>query len=105
MDDDVNNAVGETSLGRYARVQSSPLCGVTIDSTDIASKILYFNFDGVTSCFSPSRTRSGQIKVQLTTGSNWGDAGSVLTLTYINFKVTKQSNNKWIRLIYLSMAD
>ncbi len=97
VDDDVNNTVGESSLGRFAGVQSSPLCGVTIDSSQIAQKILFFNFDGVTSCFSPSRFRSGTIKVQLTTGNNWGDIGSVLTLTYINFKVTKQSNNKWIK--------
>ena len=97
VNDDVNNSVGASSLGRLAGVQSSPLCGVTIDSSQIAQKILFYNFDGVTSCFSPSRTRSGTIKVQLTTGNNWSDQGSVLTLTYINFKVTRQSDNKWIK--------
>src|SRR5207245_1590336 len=75
---------------------SSPLCGVTIDAHDSASHILYYNFDGVTPCFSPSRTRAGQIKVQLTSGSHWGDVGAVLTLTYNSFKVTRLSDNKSI---------
>lgn len=75
---------------------SSPLCGVTIDSSQLSQKILFFNFDGITPCFSPSRTRSGQIKVQLTTGTNWHLAGSVLTITYNNFKITRLSDNKTI---------
>ncbi len=88
-DQDINNSIGTSSLGgRMAGVASSPLCGVTIDSSQIASRILIFNFDGTTYCFSPSRLRTGSIKVQLTTGTHWNDAGSVLTLTYINFKVT-----------------
>jgi hypothetical protein len=72
------------------------MCGVTIDSSQIANKILFYNFDGVTPCFSPSRTRGGQIKVELISGNAWKDAGAVLKLTYINFKVTKLSNNKSI---------
>ena len=98
VDDDVNNGVSETSMARFARVQSDPLCGVTIDTSQIAQKILFFHFDPAYSCFSPSRTREGIIKVQLTTGNYWSDANSVLTVTYMDFKVTKQSNNKWIRL-------
>src|ERR1035437_6194108 len=97
-DNDINNGIGNTSLnGRIAGVQSSPLCGVTIDSSQIASKILTFNFDGVTSCFSPSRLRSGSIKVQLTSGTHWGDVGSVLTITYNAFRVTRQSDNNYVQ--------
>ena len=96
-DNDVNNTINEIpAFGRGAGVVSSPLCGVTIDSSQLVQKILFFNFDGITPCFSPSRTRSGQIKVQLTTGSNWHMAGSVLTLTYNNFKITRLSDNKSI---------
>ncbi len=69
---------------------------MTIDSSQLAQKILFFNFDGVTPCFSPSRTRSGQIKVQLTTGNLWSDANSILTLTYTDFKITRMSDNKSI---------
>lgn len=100
VNSDVNNSLSEISaFGRVsseASILSDPLCGVIIDSSQIASKILIYNFDGVTPCFSPSRTRSGQIKVQLTTGSKWSDAGSILTLTYINFKVTRLRDNKSI---------
>jgi hypothetical protein len=104
-DDDINQAIEDypSMSGNVVRphdairsVLSSPLCGATIDSSQLSSKKLIFNFDGVTSCFSPSRIRSGQIVVQLTTGTYWKDAGSILTITYNNFKVTRQSDNKSI---------
>lgn len=97
-DNDINDALKDIpGFGKTAGVTSvSPLCGVTIDSSQIAQKILFFNFDGITPCFSPSRTRAGQIKVQLTSGVNWSAANAVLTLTYTNFKVTRLSDNKWV---------
>lgn len=96
-DSDINSALGEIpAFGRSTITLSSPLCGVTIDSSQIAQKILFFNFDGITPCFSPSRTRHGQIKVQLTSGAYWSDVNSVLTITYTNFKVTRLSDNKSI---------
>lgn len=99
-DNDINNALSDIpAFGKKesgAEVFSSPLCGCTIDSSDIANKILYFNFDGVQPCFSPSVTRSGQIKVQLTTGVHWSDAGAVITETFNNYKITRMSDNKSI---------
>lgn len=103
VDNDINNSLSEIpAFGRMssssgAALLSSPLCGVVIDSSQIASKILFYNFDGVTPCFSPSRTRSGQIKVQLTNGTYWSDVNAELTLTYIDFKVVQLSNNKSIK--------
>ncbi|MEI7802636.1 MAG: hypothetical protein WCI97_08335 [Bacteroidota bacterium] len=97
-DQDINGALGDIpSFGKAEETYSSPMCGVTIDSTQIAQHILFFNFDGVTPCFSPSCTRSGQIKVQLTSGNLWSDAGSVLTLTYIDYKIVRMSDNKSIK--------
>jgi hypothetical protein len=101
-DSDINGSLSEIpSFGKFSSAVSaafsSPLCGVTIDSSQIASKILYYNFDGVTPCFSPSRTRSGQIKVQLTNGTLWSDVGAELTLTYTDFKVTRLFDNKSIK--------
>ena len=95
IDNDINSALNDIPAfgGRKEEAYSSPMCGCTIDSSQIDSLILIFNFDGVTPCFSPSRTRSGQIKVELTSGAQWGDAGSVLKLTYIDFKVTRMSDN------------
>jgi hypothetical protein len=97
VDNDINSSINNTSLGgRVSASYSSELCGVTIDSSQIANKILFYNFDGVTPCFSPSRTRAGQIKVELVVGNSWKDVGAVLKLTYTNFKITKLSNNKSI---------
>src|SRR5688500_12144093 len=97
-DNDINNALEDVpGFGKMAGTLSSPLCGVLVDdSTQISSKIVFFHFDGITPCFSPSRTRSGTIKVQLTSGNLWSDAGSVLTITYIDFKVVRLSDNKSI---------
>ena len=98
VDNDINSSINNTSLGgRTSASYSSELCGVTIDSSQIANKILFYNFDGSTPCFSPSRTRGGQIKVELINGNSWKDVGAVLKLTYINFKIIKLSNNKSIQ--------
>lgn len=99
-DSDINSSLAEIpAFGRLASgaaVMSSVLCGVTIDSSQIANKILFYNFDGITPCLSPSRTRGGQIKVQLTNGTHWSAVNAELTLTYINYKVTRLSDNKSI---------
>jgi hypothetical protein len=97
INNDINSSINNTSIGgRTSASYSSELCGVTIDSSQIANKILFYNFDGITPCFSPSRTRSGQIKVELINGNSWKNVGAVLKITYINFKVTKLSNNNAI---------
>lgn len=99
---DVNTSLSEISaFGKVVgpkAVFTSPLCGVTIDSSQIANKILFFNFDGVTPCFSPSRTRSGQIKVQLIQGNYWRDSGAVLKMDYINFSVVRLYDNKSVTI-------
>lgn len=95
-DNDINNSLSNTGLGKKGG--SSPLCGVTIDTSLISQKIIIYNFDGVTPCFSPSKTRSGKIKVQLTAGNKWGDIGSIITQTFMNYKVTRLSDKKSITL-------
>lgn len=99
ISDAINGYIKDVpAFGRVAGVSSTPICGVTVDSSQLAQKILFFNFDGVTPCSSPSRTRAGQIKVQLTTGAHWSDPGAVLTETFINYKVTRLSDNKSITI-------
>ncbi len=97
-DNDINNFVSNTSLGQTGSGSSgsSPLCGVIMDTSKIAQKMITFIFDGVTPCFSPSRTRGGKITVELTSGNRWGDAGSVLTQTFIDYKITRLKDNKSI---------
>jgi hypothetical protein len=101
---DVNTALNLVpSMGRVVRppsfIMSQP-CGYTIDSSQLSQKILFLNFDGITFCGSPSQVRDGQIKVQITTGNHWSEAGAVLTITYINFKVTYFTNNQPHPVIY-----
>ncbi len=59
---------------------------------------MIFHFDGVTPCFSPTRLRSGTIKVQLTSGNYWHDAGAVLTETFTDFQVKIISTGKSIKI-------
>ncbi len=100
IDNDITGALNEThAFGKTddgSQIFSSYLCGCAIDSSDIANKILYFNFDGQTPCFSPTVTRSGQIKVELTSGNSWADVGAVLTETFIDYKITRSSDSKSI---------
>lgn len=99
-DNDINDALSDIDgFGKteyHDQIFSSPLCGVTIDCTLISQGILTFNFDGVTPCFSPSRTRSGQIVVELIAGNAWADAGAVIKQTFIDYKVTRLSNGRSI---------
>lgn len=98
VDDDVNKVINETAgfgkTDEIGQVFSSVMCGATIDSSDIDQQILYFTFDGETPCFSPSRTRSGQIKVELTGGDHWYEAGAQLTQTFTDYKITRLSDDR-----------
>jgi hypothetical protein len=102
LDSDLDNALkdieGFGKTDQTSGIASSPLCGVTIDCTLISQGILIFNFDGVTPCFSPSRTRSGAVQVELINGNNWADAGAVMKQTFIDYKVTILSNNRSIEV-------
>ncbi|MBK8846724.1 MAG: hypothetical protein IPO27_09370 [Bacteroidetes bacterium] len=97
-DNDINNTLRDIpAFGKTAGLQSDPLCGCTVDSSQLSQKTLFFNFDGVTPCFSPSRTRSGQIKVQLISGNFWSDVNAVISIQFINYKVTRLSDNKSVK--------
>lgn len=103
-DNDINNQLGSISAFTKEKpavdfTRSSPLCGVTIDSSMLHSTphTLIFNFDGITPCFSPSRSRAGSIKVELIAGTHWSDVGAELRMTYTNFKVVRLSDNKSVQ--------
>jgi hypothetical protein len=98
--DDINNELKNIPAFRGGHVSvpsvlSDSICGATIDSSQIDSLILFFNFDGATQC--SGRIRSGQIKVQLTSGLQWSDVNAVLTIHYNDFKVTRVSDGKSIK--------
>jgi hypothetical protein len=108
-DSDINASLTSTSLGRLPQGVINPFsalpCGCTsIDSTQIANKILIYHFSDIDSngdtiyCgTNPRRTRSGDIKVQLMPGHNsWSEIGAVLEFTYIDYKVTRSKDLKFI---------
>jgi len=93
---DINTAMVNNSVfGKNFSVQSSPtICGATIDTTGETATQPYItiNYNGSTTC-SATEIRTGQIKVQLISGSHWSDAGSVLEVTFINYKVVYPTLN------------
>lgn len=92
--DDAENALAPSSLSG-ARVSSfySNICGASVDTTQITSNhMVVITYTG-TSC-DGLRSRSGVVTIQLTSGAKWKDAGSVLTISYTNFKVTTISTGK-----------
>lgn len=99
-DKDINNALSDLpGFGKAegaSEVFSDPLCGVVIDTSQLSQNIVTFNFDGTTPCFSPSVTRSGQIVVELVGGTAWANPGAVLKETFIDYKITRLSDNKSI---------
>ena len=94
---DVTDALENFSSinGRKAVTEGKKvICGCSIDSSQLENKILVLNFDGITPCGTPSRTRSGSIKVQLVEGDRWIHQGARLKITHNNFKVTRLKDSK-----------
>ena len=93
--DDANDVL---TTSRYGDGSSSSLCGITVDSTEIATGKITLNFDGST-CFLGTRKREGKISIRFSpVGGKWSDAGAQIKLTFFNFKVTRISDNKSIVL-------
>jgi hypothetical protein len=95
---DVNDAIGNfTSLngGRLAVTSGKKtICGCSIDSAQLGSKVIILNFDGSTPCGSPSRTRGGSIRIELIQGNNWAQTGAKLKISHNNYKVTRLRDGK-----------
>ena len=96
-DNDVNAVLKDIpAFGRVAGTDVIPVCGMTVDSSQLAQQILTLNFDSSTVCPNPDRLRSGQIRLQLTTGAYWRDPGAVLTVTYLHYGVTRISDGRYV---------
>lgn len=93
---DANSAVSNNSTinGRSVALAALTVCGATIDTTEKSSGILTLNFSDSIEC--SGRKRSGRIKASLldfANGKRWKDAGAVLQLEYIDYKVVRTSDN------------
>jgi hypothetical protein len=93
--DDANAAINNFGhmSGRYAA--GGPVCGATV-VPDSAQKMVMITFDDSTAC--NGKKRSGTIKVQLTGALKWKDQDALITITFINYKVTRLSDNKSLTL-------
>ncbi len=83
---DANDAMNNSSFGK-----SFSIVGATIDSV-VGDKKVVITYNG--NNVDGTRNRTGQITVQLTSGNHWRDANAVITITFTNFKVTRNATGK-----------
>lgn len=102
MENESNSSMDEVSsivdgIGQVKSMQTIG-CNVIVDSSAAATGLITLTFNG-TNC-DATRSRTGVITVQLPYNNNtqtvtrWHEVGCTLTLTYINFAVTRLSDNK-----------
>jgi hypothetical protein len=102
---DINNVISNQPLmnGRTASPSSTNgvlnnICGLVLDTTGAHIGTITLNFNG-TSC--NNRTRTGSIKLTIldyASGKRWKQAGCVMKVDYINYKVTRTSDGKFVML-------
>ena len=97
---DANTAIGNYSSmsGRSALpTVLANICGASIDTTGMYTGTIKINYDG-TVC--SNRKREGSIRLTIqnyTSGKKWKDAGCVLQVDYLSYKVTRASDSKSIQ--------
>jgi hypothetical protein len=102
---DINNVISNQPLmnGRTASPSNtngvlSNICGLVVDTTGAHLGTITLNFNG-TSC--NNRTRTGSIKLTIidyASGKRWKQAGCVMKVDYINYKITRTSDGKFVML-------
>jgi len=106
---DATNSISEIQTlhgGRAANSQAQQAmnaltipCGASIDSTTIGAGTIRINYDDVTAC--NNRKRGGSIKLTIlnyASGTRWNNPGAVLEVVFTNYKVTRVSDGKSIKL-------
>ncbi|HET6245200.1 MAG: hypothetical protein H0V01_11975 [Bacteroidetes bacterium] len=98
--DNVVNEANQVLSGSYSGKTQIPgaygdsICGATVDTSLRSQGIITIVFDGSTNCY--NRKRSGSVKLTLqgyATGKRWSDVNAVLTIDYIDYKVTRVNDN------------
>ncbi|MCC6371107.1 MAG: hypothetical protein IT236_08895 [Bacteroidia bacterium] len=102
---DINDVVGNETIlhGRGsgptgANGITGTVCGLTVDTAGIKQGTIKLNYNGTT-C--NNRTRTGSIKltvVDYATGKRWKQAGCVIKVEYLAYKITRASDGKFIQL-------
>lgn len=103
---DINNVIGDQNAlsGRSSENQGAMgvmgnICGASVDTTGMkAQGTVKINYDGTT-C--NNRTRTGSIKLTIqnyTVGKRWKQAGCVIKVDYLAYKIKRASDGKFIQL-------
>ncbi len=88
--DEVNVAVSGSTFGKTGTIAGATI----VDSPSI--KAVFITYNGASA--DSKRMRVGEVKVQLVTGNNWGEAGAQIRITYTNLRITQVSSGKSITL-------
>jgi hypothetical protein len=98
---DANTAIGNYTAmsGRSTQLPSvmATICGATFDTNGMYTGTIKINYDG-TVC--SNRKREGSIRLTIqnyASGVRWKDAGCVLKVDYLSYKVTRASDDKSIQ--------
>lgn len=100
---DINDILGSSSLkgknaGTYdAKGVTGTVCGLTIDSVNASTGSILLNFNG-TSCNNRTRTGSIRLTVLDFPTKKWKDAGAVMKVEFINYKITRTSDGEFVQL-------
>jgi len=101
--DDINQTLSNnTSMhGRLSSVNktTTPACDFTVDTIGAYLGTIKLNYNGAATC--GVRKRQGSVKLTIldyATGKRWKDAGCVLKVEYMSFKVTNLLNNESVEL-------
>ncbi len=99
---DINNTVKDYPLmhGRVSSsVQTNTIAGLSVDTNGAYMGTIKLNYDGVT--VENNRKRSGSIRLTIlnyASGQRWKNAGCVMKVEYLAYRVTRASDSQFIEL-------
>ncbi|AMS27594.1 hypothetical protein AEM51_11785 [Bacteroidetes bacterium UKL13-3] len=88
--DEVNIAISGSTFGK-----TRTIAGATIVDSPLI-KAVFITYNGLSG--DGKRMRVGEVKIQLVTGNNWGEAGAKVRVTYSNLRITNIQTSKSITL-------
>ncbi len=95
---EINDVISNTPRvgGKSESTQGTTgICGFDVDSVKILKDTILFKYNGVT-C--NNRTRTGTIRLSWQHGIKWKNVGAVIKIEYINFKITRASDQRSMML-------
>ncbi|MDI1356108.1 MAG: hypothetical protein PSX36_14410 [bacterium] len=98
INDVISSDVKLSGKSEDAQGTSGSICGLVVDSSLSSTGVIKLNYIGTT-C--NNRTRTGSIRLSMLNyalGARWKNAGTVIKVDYINYKITRASDQKSIML-------